>query len=764
MSYLINQAREFFITVNGVDYSDYLLDFQVSDDTCEMNGLVKTTGAVVFSTYGPSPVVEDYGRDNFKRGHVVILDVRLPDGSIVRHPRGYLYVVSTIYNPEQNTLAVELACRLGLAALTDEVDALLPLVPIDLEVAGQSLANVSGSFVADGKYLFQDNTGALVSNLYFDGDGYGTAAPGEWVSVLGGTSLANSPLASNSGIPDEIEISYSIPAGALNSDQSGKIDISETTSYYYVSYPAIVFVRKNTTQTSSTVGGVTIITYVGNILPSGTSPKPPTTDSGCGDYDTPPDPGGGGDVVSCSDLYETVQQVTYVPAVRVERTTTYYRGPGGQVDYIVSETYGPAIEANSQYYADKYSFCRFSFGGSCIPNGGCPLEGLQNILLQRTETRNYFGTGNQLVRTVTDQFVPILSGAQPTDWRASTVGGTSRSFSTLNETSLYRVQRQESRYYTEGTNTNVEEQDTYNSITSRGSGISTGGSIDALNGIKTMTRRISTTITTLPLNPDIINSPTTQTIEKKKTITLYSTRYTASPGEAGPLIKKVQIPVPILSDNAATISGIIDRFSDYTERFTKGVSFGTVIVEGLREDIVTNWRPGMPFRYYDPYNNKLSAMRMDACTWSVKPEGMVVGMNGIWIGDTDGTVTFPSNLVGNSLPDMGSGVTPPPGAGSPPSVSGETYNASGNFTFVVEVNLNLNIEKVIWGEQGVNPQLPSLEDRTFNINEALSVWVGGIIVAPGDLLALNGDGGIPAEYNGTIVVTAATIVDPDIFS
>lgn len=764
MSYLINQAREFFITVNGVDYSDYLIDFQVSDDTCEMNGLVKTTGAVVFSTYGPSPVIEDYGRDNFKRGHVVILDVRLPDGNIVRHPRGYLYVVATVYNPEQNTLAVELACRLGLAALTDEVDALLPLAPIDLEVAGESLANVSGSFAADGKYLFQNNTGSLVTNIYFNGDGYGTAAPGEWVSVLGGTSLANSPLASDSGVPDEIEISYSIPSGALNSDQSGKIDIVETTSYYYVSYPAIVFVRKNTTQESTTINGVTTITYTGNILQSGTSPAPTTTSSGCGDYDDPPDPGGGGEVVSCSELYETRQQVTYVPAKRREVSTTYYKGPGGQVDYTVSETYGPAIEANSQYFADKYSFCRYTFGGSCIPNGACPLEGLNEILLQRTETRNYFGTGNQLVGTVTDQFVPTISGAQPTDWRAGTVNGTTGTFSTLSTSSTYRVQRQESRYYKQGFNTNVEEQDTYDSITSRGSGILSGGSIDALSGIKTSTRRESTTITTLPLNPDIVNSPTTQTEEKNKTITLYSTRYTASPAEAGPLVKKVQIPVPILSDNAATINTIVNRFSDYIERFTKGIAFGTVIVEALREDIIINWRPGMPFRYYDPYSNKLSAMRMDACTWSVRPEGMVVGMNGIWVGDTNGTVTLPNNLVGNSLPDMGSGGTPPPGDGGPPTVDGETNNNNGKFVFVVEVNFNLYVEKDFWGEQGVHPQFPSLENRTFNINETLSIWVGGIIVAPGDLLALNGNGGIPAEYNGSLVVTGATIVDPDIFS
>jgi hypothetical protein len=750
MSYLINQAREFFITVNGVDYSDYLIDFQVSDDTCEMNGLVKTTGAAVFSTYGPSPVIEDYGRDNFKRGHVVILDVRIPGGSIVRHPRGYLYVVATIYNPEQNTLAVELACRLGLAALTDEVDALLPLAPIQLEIAGESLANVSGSFAADGKYLFQNNTGALVSNIYFNGDGYGTAAPGEWVSVLGGTSLANSPLASDSGVPDEIEISYSIPSGALNSDQRGKIDVVETTSYYFVSYPAIIFTRKNSSGTT--------------INPGGTSPQPDTKDSGCGDYDTPPDPGGGGEVVSCSELYETTQQVTYVPATRTETSTTYYSGPGGQVDYTVSETYGPAIEANSQYFADKYSFCRYTFGGSCIPNGGCPMDGLDNILLQRTETRNYFGTGNQLVRTVTDQFVPTISGAQTTDWRAGTTNGTTGTFTTLSTSSTYRVQRQESRYSTQGENTNVEEQDTYDSITSRGSGINSGGSIDALAGIKTSTRRVSTTITTLPLNPDIVNSPTTQTEEKKKTITLYSTRYTATPGEAGPLVKKVQVPVPILSDNVGTITGIVNRFSDYIERFTKGVAFGTVIVEALREDIITNWRPGMPFRYYDPYNNKLSAMRMDACTWSVKPEGMVVGMNGIWVGDTNGTVTLPNNLVGNSLPDMGSGGTPPPGPGGPPTVDGETNNNNGKFVFVVDVNFNLYVEKDFWGEQGVHPQFPSLANRTFNINQTLTVWVGGIIVAPGDLLALNGDGGIPAEYNGSLLVVGAAIVDPDVFT
>ena len=69
---------------------------------------------------------------------------------------------------------------------------------------------------------------------------------------------------------------------------------------------------------------------------------------------------------------------------------------------------------------------------------------------------------------------------------------------------------------------------------------------------------------------------------------------------------------------------------------------------------MTNWRPGMPFRYYDPTRQVLMAMRMDACSWGVSQEQAAFVTEGLWNGFSNGTVSLPSNVIGNSSPDKDS--------------------------------------------------------------------------------------------------------------
>lgn len=739
MSYLVNQTRLSSLTVNGADYTSSLASWQVSDSSANKSGLISATGQLVLGQTPGGYDVEDYDRDNFKRGAQVILDVTYPSGATGRHPRGLLYILSTSYSPENNQLIADIGCRLALASLTDEIDDLVSLSPIHLDPTQRTYSNVSAAFASAGKYLYQDNQGNLVSGVFFDGDTTAGVAAGLWVSVLGVTALSVSPLAGTNAIPDQVNLSYRVPADSIASDQSGKVVEDVTESYYYITYPATVYERKND-GTLGSIGG----TFTGA--------EPTGATSACGN--TPSKPADNG-TPSCNEGYETVQIAHIIPAKRIETRRSEYNGPGGQLSRVYSQIEGPALEANGQYFADKFAYCRSTWASACQPNGACPMDGEQNILLAYTEQMNYYGSSNELVKTVVDSYATTLSAAQPFNWRSGVVNGVVQDFKDLSLTDMYRVSSVITEFFYSD-NSNRQETTTYTSVASRQSGIT--GNIDAVAGIKTFERRTSATISTNPLTPDLVNNSTTNTVDKTTTLRLFTGRYQEPPLESGPYVLKEQIPVPLLFDTESEIDAAVAAYSGHLERFVKGDAFGLQIGEALREEIASGWFPGMPFRYYDSKKGRLMAMRMDSTNWGLDQEGSALVTNGIWIGNSNGTVSIPSNLSGNSRPDMGGGGAPPSTPGAPPSVGGETFVDSGSFAFDVNVYFALDGSALTF-----EPTVPSASSYDSNVHGTFTCFAGGLVVTAGDLLNVKPGGGIPVDYNGSLVTTGATVVQANIF-
>ena len=168
----------------------------------------------------------------------------------------------------------------------------------------------------------------------------------------------------------------------------------------------------------------------------------------------------------------------------------------------------------------------------------------------------------------------------------------------------------------------------------------------------------------------------------------------------------------------------------------------------------------MPFRYHDPQKAKTLAFRMDATSWGVDQKESAFVTNGIWIGESDGNVTIPDNLVGNSLPDMGSGVIPPV-TPIPPSIDDETSVDSGSFSWVVDVFFSFSAGMTAFGNDGVVPILPS--DLNYNVSFTMTCFVSGLIASPGDILATESNGSIPLDLAGSLVTADAVLVTPDLF-
>jgi hypothetical protein len=86
----------------------------------------------------------------------------------------------------------------------------------------------------------------------------------------------------------------------------------------------------------------------------------------------------------------------------------------------------------------------------------------------------------------------------------------------------------------------------------------------------------------------------------------------------------------------------------------------------------------------------------------------------------------------------------------------------GAYAFIVNVHWNWCNTADLPGADGLIPQMPT--DLTYQINEGFVCFCEGLIVEPGSLLSGEGNGGIPIEYQGNLLVETAVVVDEDLFA
>ena len=76
MAYLVNQSRLHSLTIDGVNYTDSLISWTCSDSSAQKQGLIATTGTLILGQKPGGYNVEDYDRNNFKRGVLVVIRMR----------------------------------------------------------------------------------------------------------------------------------------------------------------------------------------------------------------------------------------------------------------------------------------------------------------------------------------------------------------------------------------------------------------------------------------------------------------------------------------------------------------------------------------------------------------------------------------------------------------------------------------------------------------------------------------------------------------
>ena len=756
--------------VGGVEFISNLVNWQVSDQSAFRNGLIATAGTCVLGSK-PGQSLADYDRNRFKRGARTQLRVTFPSGRQKLHPRGTLWVISVAYAPEEEQLILELGCDLVMKNILERGEDLLSYTPIPLDPAQEDYANVAASLAANGEIVWANESNQLERATFFSGDAAGSVATSAFVSVRGVTALTVSPMALTQAIPDELQLSYQYPTSVRTEDNQGKVETETTESNYFLRYPATTFERFKLAPLEEIVAPPPIIIPPVIIVDSGCGnvPEPPPISPTIPVPEVPSTP-----PLACNYGYETKQVATYVSAKRREIRTTEYGGPSAQVSKSETLIYGPALEANSQYFADKYAFCVQTYASSCSPNGNCPMDGLDEILLGRQVTTYTYGSANEVIETVTSSYRPKLAAAQPTDWRSGINAGVPQDFNNdLDINSQYLHQAVIRGFSREG-NVNVQKTRTFTSIASRGAGL--GSQLDAYKGIETSeTRRSSTTVTT-DLRPDTANAATTAVENGERLLRIggsiggYNEPY-------GPYVVKEDLPVPLLLDSTAAVNEAVSNYGDYLSKFIRGDSRGLQIAEVLTEKVTDNWTPNAAFRYYDPATEKLMALRMDATTWAVSEEGCLFVTSAIWVNDLSGTATIPQNLIGNSTPVI-DGENPSDGGGAYVPVlddqgevigveqveieveDGTITNAS--YVFDVVVEFGFGAFPFCSGENGV--RTPPPDPVNVNLEGTTVIWCTGSIVQPGALVSLDQDGSIPLQSVGKVVVDSQLVITEDLFA
>lgn len=855
MAYIAQKTRIASITINGQDVTDIFIGFVASDASGWRNGLISTEGEV-YLAQEPTAIgvtqISDYSRSLFKRGDVVIITMRNPDGSLVRHPRGHLRVLTTSYDMQSERLVVSVGCLIALSLLTQDRRPLQSLLPIPLEPARNTIENYSASFWGAGKYVYQDNQGNLVVRKYFEGDTETSVSAGEWVSILGQTSLSVSPMLTSAVRPDLVKIAYEVqkdpeeaPEDSSNegsspnggddynpdpfpdyeegpdpgdglppdpnnipdgpdydpnpgADNTGYTDRVNEYSSYFFAYPTTVATRippEDDTDEGNENG---------EAIPDGDAitqiPEETVPVSGCGNTPAAPDTGanneGDGDGINplettpevvCSDTWETARQSVYLPAESIASEVNVYNGPAASISYTARYLYGPAVEVNPQYFADRYAYCTLVYGKGCNINGNCPYYGLNQILQSYSETfYTYNPEDGALIKTEEDVYRTTLSAAITENWRSGITNGKPEDFKTLNEEGMYRVTNTVVEY-SETANLKTQTTTTYTSVTSRGTGIASGANLDAKSGIRTTTRRMSTDNSNLSAVPDFLNSPVFE-VEEFEDLELvtdfegledfafnddaYQFEDIETEGDNPQVIDDdfvtfdVALPVPLPGGDPDFIEQTVEDFKLYANRFVKGQSAGIQLAEALRPDIIDTWYPGVSIRYADIQNDVVLALRLDATTWGVDREESIVAGQGLLMGYSSGTVSLGSNLVGNSRPNMQGGApTPPSLVETPPSIGNDVVGVS--IAQKINVHLFLDTNAFVYGFDGVLPINPT--DLTAKAEMAFVPYCSGFIVETGGLLDYTPTpgsftGSIPIEYNGSIVSPNAVIVDADLFS
>jgi len=628
MAWLNNTAAKCELTINGEDYSQNFLSAQITDSSAINTGAVFTTGTIQLAEIPGGKSLTDYSNTKFGRGKIVRISLTI-NGEKKRHPRGYLLIIKSSYNMENRTVTLEVGCKLQMRQLTDdpsglESQTIFPLPGENPDDQNEpTFSDLVSAVATEGKFLWQNNGGAIHKKTFFGSDGFGSnKAPASWVSVRDYTALSCAPLSAGSAIPDEIRVSYSWneendtsgEGGTGTDPETGKPMEEDTSeSSYWLEHPA----------------NIKTIQKVCTTRVDGTR--------------------------ECKEVAINAAKQTF----NVKKDTSSirrYGGPGGSVSSESEITRGPAVEMQGSYYAELYAYRVARAGG-----GRVSLEGLNTIVQTKRERTYTYGSGGEVLQTVEKQYKNMIGAMTQNDWRAgnSQTGevfdpedpptGANRGFLTSPPTSRMYLESQTTVTYQYFDDRTIEfTEQLQSSAQCNGVGIypPKGGrslqNIDATNnGVRATTKRTSMGGLLNPTQPP--RNPGGVTYTTKSDVYVDESRK-YNPTSAGSIVLSTTMPYTIPNATENELRNLAANYAKVMRNQMEGDAAGIRVAETMRPEVWSNYSPGMAFSFYDTQKDELIKLRMNATGWAIAPGQAIFSTEGCFIGRSNGTVSIPSNV------------------------------------------------------------------------------------------------------------------------
>jgi len=179
MSY-INTSNGVKLWINDINYTEYLIQGSLSDDSVYSSNIIATRGQIVLGT---SESILDFNKTQFPIGSTIDIWVELDGGIAAKHPKGRLYIMNASSDLQALTTTLEVGCSLAFLAekesqYGESVRSLFEgmLTSNDrtlLSINQYTLSNLNSYLDCLGEIIYQDRWGHIQKVDVFGNDGLG---------------------------------------------------------------------------------------------------------------------------------------------------------------------------------------------------------------------------------------------------------------------------------------------------------------------------------------------------------------------------------------------------------------------------------------------------------------------------------------------------------------------------------------------------------------------------------------------------------------
>lgn len=179
---MMNASGKIRVFINGQDYSDFLVDGSVSDDSAYSTSIITTSGTLKLA--GSADIL-DFNKTKFPIGSHVSIYVTLSNGKIAKMPRGSLLVLESSIDIKEPSITLELGCSLNylsareanyLSEIEDLIDTFIPQhIKNSFVIEQKDIATLNNLLDISGLIIFQNAYGTIQKAKKFGNDGIGSA-------------------------------------------------------------------------------------------------------------------------------------------------------------------------------------------------------------------------------------------------------------------------------------------------------------------------------------------------------------------------------------------------------------------------------------------------------------------------------------------------------------------------------------------------------------------------------------------------------------